>query len=42
LVTILEHDDYGQMVKESKVTIDATMEDSDAIAEITAMPLYRP
>jgi hypothetical protein len=41
LVTIYEHDDQGQMVKDSQVTIDATMEGPDAIAEITAMHLYR-
>ena len=41
LVTIYEHDEQGRMVKKSKATIDATMEGPDAIAELTAMHLYR-
>jgi hypothetical protein len=41
LVTIFEHDEKGRMVKESKATIDATMEGPDAIAELTAMHLHR-
>jgi hypothetical protein len=41
LVTIFEHDDQGKMVKESKCTVDVTMEGPDAIAEITAMHLFR-
>lgn len=41
LVTIYEHDEDGKMVKESKATIDGTLEGPEAIAEITAMHLHR-
>lgn len=41
LVTIYEHDEHGKMVKESKATIDGTLEGPEAIAEITAMHLHR-
>ncbi len=40
-MTIYEHDEQGRMVKESKVTIDATLEGPDAIAELSAMHLHR-